>query len=65
VLVDPGGTTDLGPGHMATDYSPYEGMTARGRIVRVYRRGELVVTDDELRAARGSGRWISPVDRTQ
>jgi dihydropyrimidinase len=61
VLVDPAGTTDLGPAHMATDYSPYEGMRSAGRIVRVYRRGSLVVADGELRAERGSGRWIPPL----
>lgn len=58
VLVDPMATTDLSVGHMATDYSPYEGRSAAGRIERVYRRGVLVVAEGELRAERGSGAWI-------
>jgi len=58
VLVDPAGHTDLGASHMATDYSPYEGTNAAGRIERVYRRGELVVSEGDLRAARGSGAWL-------
>jgi dihydropyrimidinase len=58
VLVDPSGSTDLGAGHMATDFAPYEGMRASGRIERVYRRGQLVVAGGELRAARGSGAWV-------
>lgn len=58
VLVDPESSTDLGAGHMATDYSPYEGMRARGRIERVYRRGEPVVAGGRLAAVAGSGRWL-------
>ncbi|TMK19811.1 MAG: dihydropyrimidinase, partial [Actinobacteria bacterium] len=58
VLVDPASHTDLGAGHMATDYSPYQGMSVSGRIERVYRRGQLVVADGDLRAGRGSGAWL-------
>jgi len=58
VLVDPTGSTPLAAGHMATDYSPYEGLSASGRIVRVLRRGETVVDDEALEAAPGSGRWL-------
>jgi dihydropyrimidinase len=58
VLVDEAGTTELGPGHMASDYSPYAGMRVRGRIQAVWRRGEPVVTDGALRAERGSGEWL-------
>lgn len=58
VLVDPAGHTNLGPGHMATDYSPYEGTTVPGHIERVYLRGQLIIADAQLRAERGSGMWV-------
>jgi dihydropyrimidinase len=58
VLVDPAGETHLDAGHMSTDHSPFDGMHVRGRIERVYRRGDLVVQGDELHAARGSGSWL-------
>lgn len=61
VLIDPAGTTDLGATHMATDFVPFAGLQASGRIASVYRRGELVIADGELRAQRGSGSWI-PVE---
>jgi dihydropyrimidinase len=63
VLVDPVGTTDLSISHMATDYSPYDGMTARGRIRFVLRRGEVVVADGALRAEAGSGTWLAAGDQ--
>jgi cytosine/adenosine deaminase-related metal-dependent hydrolase len=59
VLIDPAGRTDLGTGHMASDYSSYEGLSSAGRIERVYRRGQLVVAEGEMHAARGSGVWLS------
>jgi dihydropyrimidinase len=58
VLVDPTGETHLGPAHMSTDHSPFDGMHVRGRIERVYRRGHLVVRGDDLLATPGSGRWL-------
>ena len=58
VLIDPAGHSNLGVGHMATDYSPYKEMSVSGRIERVYRHGQLVVVENELRAARGSGAWL-------
>jgi dihydropyrimidinase len=59
VLIDTGGTTDLGRGHMATDYSPYEGIHVPGQIAAVYRRGARVVSGGTLEAARGSGQWLA------
>ncbi len=59
LLVDPGGKTDLGASHMATDYSPYAGQTSRGRIVSVFRRGDLVVDGASLDAKPGSGRQLA------
>ncbi len=58
VLVDPAGRTDLGKAHMATDYTPYEGVSTAGRIARVLRRGESVIVEGELRARPGSGSWV-------
>jgi dihydropyrimidinase len=58
VLVDATRRTELGKGHMATDYTPYEGVSTAGRIARVLRRGESVIVDGELRARPGSGSWV-------
>jgi dihydropyrimidinase len=58
VLIDPVGTTDLGATHMTTDFAPFAGLQASGKIAFVYRRGELVIAEGELRAERGSGSWI-------
>lgn len=70
VLVDPAGRTDLGRGHMPTDFLPYDQRATKGSIRSVYRRGELVVHEGELRAGRGSGNWLpvaagSPVVATE
>ena len=54
VLIDAAGTTTLDAGHMATDFSPYQGRSVAGRIERVYRRGTLVLAGSELLAERGS-----------
>ncbi len=58
VLIDPARSTDLGVGHMAGDFAPYAGMRSSGSIETVYRRGERVIADGELRARRGSGAWL-------
>ena len=39
-------------------YSPFNGKKARGRIVRVYRRGEEIVHDGQIKSQPGSGRFI-------
>ncbi|MEJ6022004.1 dihydropyrimidinase [Ramlibacter sp. PS4R-6] len=39
-------------------YTPYEGRTVKGWPVQVLVRGQLVVDDGRLLAARGSGRFI-------
>jgi dihydropyrimidinase len=61
VLVDPSGHTDLGPGHLASDFSAYEGMRVRGRIERVYRRGTMAIAGGALHVPRGSGTWLPVV----
>jgi dihydropyrimidinase len=58
VLLDAAGWTDLGAGHMATDYSPYDGMRVPGRIEAVYRRGVRVATEGRLDVEPGSGTWL-------
>ncbi|MBC7220717.1 amidohydrolase family protein [Candidatus Bipolaricaulota bacterium] len=44
--------------HTRTDFSPYEGMTLRGRVMGVLARGEWLVRDGELLAQPGRGRFI-------
>jgi dihydropyrimidinase len=58
VLIDPAGRTDLGGGHMAGDFRPFEGTHTRGRIEMVYRRGDRVIAGRELLAGPGSGSWL-------
>jgi dihydropyrimidinase len=44
--------------HMATDYTPYEGFSIRGRPTTVISRGEVVVRDGMFAAAAGRGRFV-------
>lgn len=60
VLVDPDGVTDLGASHMATDYSPFAGLRARGRVTQTWLRGAQVVVDGRFMGQRGSGAWLGP-----
>ena len=41
------------------DYTPYEGMEVNGWPTTVIRRGEVIVEDNELKAARGSGEFVA------
>jgi dihydropyrimidinase len=54
VLFDPraDGVLSAGNLHMRTDFSPFEGRRIRGRVVSVIRRGQVVVQDGALVAAR-------------
>ena len=61
-LIDPAGNTDLGSGHMSTDFWPFEGVRSSGSLAAVYRRGERVVSDGRLSATPGSGSWL-PIGR--
>ncbi len=47
-----------GPRWDNAGYTPYAGRRVRGRILQVYRRGELVVADGKVRAQPGSGRFL-------
>ncbi len=44
--------------HMATDYTPYEGFSVRGRPTTVVSRGEVVVADGAFSGPAGRGRFI-------
>ncbi|MCP5108306.1 MAG: dihydropyrimidinase [bacterium] len=60
VLFDPGEEWVMGRGslHMAADWSAYEGIRMKGRIKKVFSRGELIIDGDRCLAARGRGRYI-------
>lgn len=44
--------------HMATDYTPYEGIEVRGWPTTVISRGELVIDHGEFVGAPGHGRFV-------
>lgn len=44
--------------HMRCDYNVYEGMQIRGKPIRVYQRGNLLVDGDEWHGTNGNGRYI-------
>jgi dihydropyrimidinase len=50
VLLDPSGSMDLSASHMATDYSPFEGMVSRGAIVATWAQGRRLVHNGTLAA---------------
>ncbi len=60
VLLDPKASWTLHAQdlHMATDFSPYEGLRVQGRVVAVLSRGEWVYQDGELLAQPGRGRFV-------
>lgn len=62
VAVDPDSSTSIEftQLHDASAYSPYEGWHLKGRIRRVWRRGQLVVQDGAPMAAAG-GHHLSAV----
>ena len=59
-LYDPTFRATLSPEwlHMATDYTPFEGMEIRGWPVTVISRGALVVDRGEFVGAPGRGRFV-------
>jgi dihydropyrimidinase len=44
--------------HGVSGYSPFEGMTVRGRVVSTLRRGEFLVRDGAFVAEPGSGEFV-------
>lgn len=44
--------------HMATDFSPYEGMQVHGAVAVTISRGEVVYVNGEFRGEKGRGKFI-------
>lgn len=44
--------------HMAADWSAYENMEIRGKIEKVFSRGELIIDGDHCFAKKGRGRYL-------
>jgi dihydropyrimidinase len=44
--------------HMAADWSAYEGIPVKGRIEKVFSRGEMIVDGDKCLARKGRGRYL-------
>jgi dihydropyrimidinase len=44
--------------HMATDWSAYEGIKIKGKIKKVFSRGELIIDDNRCLAQKGRGKYI-------
>jgi dihydropyrimidinase len=45
--------------HMRTDYIVYEGWPIKGKPVKVYQRGKLLVDGDTWHGKNGDGQFIS------
>jgi dihydropyrimidinase len=43
---------------MRSDYNVYEGMTVKGKPIKVYLRGRLIVDGDAYYAKNGDGQYI-------
>ena len=48
VLVDPTRSTDLSSSHMATDFSPFEGLVSEGAVTDTWIRGRRLVAQGKL-----------------
>jgi dihydropyrimidinase len=44
--------------HTLTRYTPYEGITVKGRVRTVLSRGEVLVEDGSLHGEPGRGRFL-------
>ncbi len=64
LLVDPSAETDLSVSHMATDYSPFAGITAHGRVMQTWLRGTCVARDGALQVEPGYGNRLMAQQRT-
>ena len=60
VIYDPRGEHTLTDGEQATigGFTPYRGLTVRGRVRDTLVRGQIIVRDGELVGPRGWGRYI-------
>jgi dihydropyrimidinase len=60
VLKDESYTLDESQLQSFASYSPFHGKQARGRILRVFRRGEEIVREGKTLASKGSGHTVMP-----
>jgi dihydroorotase-like cyclic amidohydrolase len=60
VLKDESYTLDESQLQSFAGYSPFHGKQARGRILRVFRRGEEIVREGKTLASKGSGHTVMP-----
>jgi dihydropyrimidinase len=44
--------------HMATDFSPYEGINVRGAVDATISRGRIIYAGGEFLGEKGSGRFV-------
>jgi dihydropyrimidinase len=51
-------TLSVNTHHMNTDYNVYEGMVVRGKPVKVYLRGKLIVDGDRWLQEQGEGEYL-------
>ena len=60
VLFDPSKSWTMGKAthHMATDWSAYEGFKIKGKIEKVFSRGELIIDGDLCLGQKGRGRYL-------
>jgi dihydropyrimidinase len=58
VVVEPNAQTDLGVTHMASDYSPFRGITAHGAVRETWLRGNRVVAEGRMLGQPGSGAFL-------
>lgn len=60
VLLDPEAewTMGLDTLHMAADWSAYEGIQVRGKIRKVFSRGELIIDGEDCVGTPGRGRFV-------
>lgn len=59
VLIDPKGRTDLSGSHMATDYSPFAGLTAPARVLETWLRGRRLISHGEFASEAGIGHELN------
>ena len=64
VIIDPSKTTRIDKDFIrgASDYSCYEGMELKGRIEKVFLRGNEIVSDGEFLGNKGDGRYLKRGD---
>ncbi|MFC1555272.1 dihydropyrimidinase [candidate division KSB1 bacterium] len=44
--------------HMASDYCAYDGVDVKGKVVKVFSRGELIIDGEKCLAEKGRGKYI-------